>query len=1854
MKATKSDTDMDDQDVESQATAEAVAIVEESEEPAAKKFSFIYGRFNVVDKVARKTAARMEALVEQIVDPQVSAAAGLLADLIMVDLDERSREAAKLEEAQKAIRRVEIALDEAKSEHVSLSRIGQSKTCSIHVELIKALKEKLSQNYQVLKSLDTKVNDKISKEVETLTNELNSVYSNVNDLVISVQGMPEVMFKNGTPGERPPPPPDANSAYLLFSQGLLPSFSGKHLDYPGFKKAWIEQVEKILPETARKGYLLKSIKDQNLRTSVDDDRYENVWHNLDKLFGRPSFIRDELQRSWEGMKVASSSQEFLKLILLLKKTKNVIESQDLNMSIDFFLSHFVQLVPASHRYQVYEIVHHEDGCDFSKLMSYLNMVSRYIFDSESRVKHDQELKKKITSSNEQVTSKSKATCLSVDVIDSKSCSICNKDSHESSQCFALKNMSLKDRAEKVKRDKLCLICANPGHLSRDCPGRGKSKCKECQSSGHLGWFHGVIPILFPKNADKSGKERLKAVVNTTGMGGEEDQEEVVAISNSVAGQVATSLPTQRITVSGQTALTLYDSGSNVSLIRKDFVRKLSLQPHKVKMSLVGIGNQETDLDTHFYMIKLKDNNGRIHSVKVYAAEDLTTNRGGVSVAEAARQFNLSEELLETDTSGPVDIILGADEIRIHPRMIEFQNKLGLYRSIFGKGYVVVGSLKDQVGVGEERKSFSCNRVEVFSSDLGVEVKGKGAGKLERLKEEMFWEMENLAVQPPKSCSNCMGCKECKLLAAGVSLIDKLERERIRKNLSFDEKTNTWKVNYPKVIDVSEIQSNKNQAIKVTERLETQLEKRGELDAFNQEFRAVAQRNVFKELTDAQRNEYSGPVFYSTLVTALKDDPESTTPIRICQNSALKFKGNSFNDFITKGPRPINNILDVTIRFQENQFISILDISKFYNRISSSEEDQNLRRVLWRFGDKTQPFKEFVTTTVAFGDKCSGSIAEEALRQTAEMFSTEYPAASEQIRQNSYVDDLHNGADTRSEVERLTQESTKILKFGGFPVKEPIFSGEKGRGVIKFLGTKWDVERDEIGPNIQINISDKKRGVREMKPLSLKRVREELPRVSKRVVWRMAMGIFDVLGLVNFFTIKFKFLMRVLCEHQINWDDQISSDQQEKLISIIEGLAQLEDLRRPRCLMARNAKAARMVVFSDGSTVAYSACVYVITENEEGVLVSLVMSKAKIAPKTKISVVRMELCGALLATRMMKTVTDNLKIRIEKKMFMTDSQVVLKMINSRSSTFTEYVGVRLGEIQRSTEPEEWFHCPGIENPADVGSRDQCKPEDLLPGGIVYTGPRWLKLPQEEWPVSQVAAVKQEELPTEEMTSTIRKMVNTIQGCPIEPQIDVSRFRNFKKPVRILSLCLKFIMKCRKIDHKDEARYRNEATLVFIWWDQAPMKAEKCKFKKFNLKEVDFQVMSSARKLKCISGRLPDDVMEDIYHKDLPVLPEDSEVGKKIVQSAHLPTHCGVDRCVHISRRTVWLVGARRAARNAVRNCFTCKRIFPQLMQQKMGQLPESRVTPSPPFFNTSVDFFGPLSVVDQVKRRCTGKGYGVIFVCHYSGAVHLELAEDYSAKAFLSAFQRFMHIRGAPRTVVSDPGSQLVCAAEELKNWKLRDEVKNLEEAITWHFIPANSQHQNGLAESMIKTTKRLLSIYLGNERATFGEMQTMLTKISSHINSRPIGLKATEDPDSLDPVTPNTLLMAGRPAFDYYQLDADTQTPLTRRLIYQENVVNKFHSHFVQNVLEKKIGYQKWSEPSRCAQVGDVCVMVDSNVGGKKFRLGLVTSVVTGRDGLVRRVQLRYRNPSSNVFMYVERAPQALALLVPGDYQPPE
>lgn len=187
----------------------------------------------------------------------------------------------------------------------------------------------------------------------------------------------------------------------------------------------------------------------------------------------------------------------------------------------------------------------------------------------------------------------------------------------------------------------------------------------------------------------------------------------------------------------------------------------------------------------------------------------------------------------------------------------------------------------------------------------------------------------------------------------------------------------------------------------------------------------------------------------------------------------------------------------------------------------------------------------------------------------------------------------------------------------------------------------------------------------------------------------------------------------------------------------------------------------------------------------------------------------------------------------------------------------------------------------------------------------------------------------------------------------------------------------------------------------------------------------------------------------------------------------------------------------------------------------------------------------------------------------------------------------------------------------------------------WQFTTPLAPHQNGCAESMVKSVKKALKKAIGDTVLTPFELYTCLLEASNLVNQRPIG-RIPNDPNDGAYLCPNDILL-GRcsntvPQGPFRQ----TKNP-RHRFEFCQRIVDSFWKAWSRDVLPALNLRKKWHTKNRNAQVGDYVVFIkeENDVRGK-WNTGVVEEVFQGNDGLVRNVLIHtkdgdYRRPMTKV-----------------------
>jgi hypothetical protein len=271
--------------------------------------------------------------------------------------------------------------------------------------------------------------------------------------------------------------------------------------------------------------------------------------------------------------------------------------------------------------------------------------------------------------------------------------------------------------------------------------------------------------------------------------------------------------------------------------------------------------------------------------------------------------------------------------------------------------------------------------------------------------------------------------------------------------------------------------------------------------------------------------------------------------------------------------------------------------------------------------------------------------------------------------------------------------------------------------VKVLGSIWNTASDTLEFNFSNLVSEAK---------SLPPTKLSLLKISAK--------IFDPLGLLSPFTIQWKVLFQLLCNENIEWDDELSGEHLKKWNLLISDLQALNNVGLPRCYFEIDNKVLSVQVhcFSDASERAYAAAIYLRSKYESGLVdVNLIAAKNRVAPLKKQSIPRLELLGANILARLANNIRNALELPQNVELFYwVDSKTVLCWIKN-AKPWKQYVLTRVKEIRECTTQESWRHCPGVQNPADLPSRGM-NARELVNEKRWWKGPEFLYNPEAERP------------------------------------------------------------------------------------------------------------------------------------------------------------------------------------------------------------------------------------------------------------------------------------------------------------------------------------------------------------------------------------------------------------------------------------------------------------------------------------------------------------------------------------------
>jgi len=598
---------------------------------------------------------------------------------------------------------------------------------------------------------------------------------------------------------------------------------------------------------------------------------------------------------------------------------------------------------------------------------------------------------------------------------------------------------------------------------------------------------------------------------------------------------------------------------------------------------------------------------------------------------------------------------------------------------------------------------------------------------------------------------------------------------------------------------------------------------------------------------------------------------------------------------------------------------------------------------------------------------------------------------------------------------------------------------------------------------------------------------------------------------------------------------------------------------------------------------------------------------------------LELLGALLCARLLKSVKVALKVPNVPGYCWTDSMVVLGWVKGRPCRWKTFVANRVKEIQNLVDPAMFSHCPGKGNPADYLTRGLYA-EQLIDSSQWLQGPEWLSKPISP-PTEQVSFDQVEQFLQLECVPTATVMVATV-FVPVEKVLEVERWSTLGKAMRIAAYVLRFIDNTRY--HK---RTTGELTLeelekakkVLIGHTQQVVYGAEIEDLKQGRRVakssplVNLSPLIGRDDLVRIGGRLDNANLS--YAEKHPVILPKCHLSLLLIRAEHVRLeHAGVETVVTNIRDTYWIIGCRRLAKSVKKCCFTCQLRDALACNQVAAPLPELRVHEAPVFTVTGMDNGGPLFCLDFPGK----KFYILLFTCAVVRAVHLELVDSLEIPDCVLALKRFFARRGVPSILYSDNASTF--KGTETLMIKVYGTIFP-----KWKNILPKSPWWGGWWERLIQTVKRSLKKTVGNKWLTKIELETTLCEIEACVNCRPLTFVG-DNIDCSKPLTPSHFLLGRNVGFQTKVEECEfevNQEHLSESELIRQRRLELFWSVWSKDYLRNLPPAVNKFQTRGNVGVGSVVLIREDNFNRMRWPLGVVTKLLPGKDGIVRAVELK-------------------------------
>ena len=1362
---------------------------------------------------------------------------------------------------------------------------------------------------------------------------------------------------------------------------------------------------------------------------------------------------------------------------------------------------------------------------------------------------------------------------------------------------------------------------------------------------------------------------------------------------------------QEITVNSQPFTIFYDTGCSDFIVTRDAANRLgphAIPESSDPVTISGVGDKTVQTSGSYEVrLPLCDGSNAVFNgscldkiATPFPIYDLTAASNDLITAAADEAHRLPK--LPSSVGGKIDMMIGIRYLKYHPHIIfQLHTGLTIYESVFQ------GSDGSRGVIGGPHPSFSIHS-NFYSTEVNLHLSPQSSDDEESHSTflsnplKSFNEAEAIGGEISYRCPSCRECKDCKNhdSTEAISIREDAEQAIINSSVHVDLANKVTTARLPFICDPTEkLLPNKSIALKVYQQQLRKLNKPENANDKQDIIQSEAKlhklgfvdyvSNLSPEMQEMLRSQ---PIQNYIPWRAVWKPSSLSTPCRIVFDASQNTpSGHSLNDCLAKGRNGLNHLQEILIRWSIHKVAIHSDVRKMYNTIKLDSKDWCFQRYVWQQDlDPTKIPEEKVIQTLIYGVKPSGNQAEFALREVARLHSDKYPEVSQILHQDVYVDDCITGEESTEKAVPRSKEIEHVVNQGGFDLKGITLSGKKpdealcdDNGSIIVAGFKWLPEEDVLSLNLgNLNFARKRRG---KKPDQADNI---IPSVLTRRHCTSKVGeVYDILGKVTPLTAAMKIDLHDLVTRGLSWDDPIPNDLKALWINHFEMIQEIKHLYFKRTIIPDDAESLEISTIDTADASPSLACVAIyarIKRKGGGYSCQLVLGRSRIV-HNRMTQPRAELFAAVLNAHSGEIVRRSFHSWHTSSLKLSDSQIALYWLSNDEKPLKQWVRNRSIEIRRFSRPDQWHYVASKCMPADIGTRKGATLDDVKQDSTWIQGFDWMKMDSSQFPMKSIKELK---LSSEELTEvqketalnqesflTIKRRLvpsevadrYAFSGYLIDPNS-----HSFSKVVRIMAYVFKFLNNIRK---KVTIRPKSLPVVVHLPLTDEELKQganyffRKCtaeikqflpKSKYQNIsKEVDGILMYTGRilptnEITC-TGKFTK-AMKDLSSTTfcVPVVDKNSPVSYSIINDIHWnhpsAMHCGVETTWRHTLKVAFIIEGRALVKTIRKSCERCRYLIKKTIAVEMGPISNHNLMIAPAFYVTQVDLSGPYKAYSPHNRRSTIKVWLIVFCCCTTSTTSIKCMDNYGTTSFLQAFIRFASEVGFPKTLLCDEGSQLVKGCDDMKI-SFRDVANKLFKDVNVNFevCPVGGHNMHGRVERRIKEVNASISKVVSNEKLTLMQWETVGAKISNSINDLPLALGSiTSDFETMDLITPNRLKLGRNNERSPVGKMIITNKP-DKIIMENTRIFEAWFENWLQNHVPKLMDQPKWFSTEDISKGDVVLFLKNESKLSNTYQFGIVENLEpTGSDGIVRKVDVKYKNSNENVFRVTRRAVRSL------------